>query len=315
MTRYPIAVHTGEANAQHYEVPARFFELTLGPRRKYSCCYYDAPETTLAQAEIARAGGDRRARRARGRPGHSGAWMRLGLALAVHGARNTRRRASPPSPTPRASAGTSRREARALGVDNLTRRHGGHERFHDVGAVRSHRLGRDVRAYVELARTPDAAAARLARTGRPALHPHLHPSRSALSLRSCGQVRLDRAAFLHRRHHAEPRADPKLRRSLRCRRGMALERPPLSAHGAPTGSRNFDANRGEIDAVLRETYGADAGALAQALAAVLPGDGRALRRQQRRGMGRQPLPPARRPMADAVALAAHRTIMRPPTTR
>jgi cyclopropane-fatty-acyl-phospholipid synthase len=52
MTRYPIAIHTGEANAQHYEVPARFFELTLGPRRKYSCCYYDGRETTLAEAEL-----------------------------------------------------------------------------------------------------------------------------------------------------------------------------------------------------------------------------------------------------------------------
>lgn len=51
MANYPIAIHTREANAQHYEVPARFFELTLGPRRKYSCCYYDAAETTLAQAE------------------------------------------------------------------------------------------------------------------------------------------------------------------------------------------------------------------------------------------------------------------------
>jgi cyclopropane-fatty-acyl-phospholipid synthase len=52
MTHYPIALNTLEANAQHYEVPARFFELTLGPRRKYSCCYYDAPDTTLAQAEL-----------------------------------------------------------------------------------------------------------------------------------------------------------------------------------------------------------------------------------------------------------------------
>lgn len=51
MSDYPIAIHTKEANAQHYEVPARFFELTLGPRRKYSCCYYDTAETTLAQAE------------------------------------------------------------------------------------------------------------------------------------------------------------------------------------------------------------------------------------------------------------------------
>lgn len=51
MTDYPIAIHTKEANAQHYEVPAKFFELTLGPRRKYSCCYYDTPEATLAEAE------------------------------------------------------------------------------------------------------------------------------------------------------------------------------------------------------------------------------------------------------------------------
>ena len=51
MANYPIAIHTREANAQHYEVPARFFELTLGPRRKYSCCYYNSAETTLAQAE------------------------------------------------------------------------------------------------------------------------------------------------------------------------------------------------------------------------------------------------------------------------
>ncbi len=52
MTDLPIAIHTREANAQHYEVPAKFFELTLGPRRKYSCCYYDTPDTTLAQAEL-----------------------------------------------------------------------------------------------------------------------------------------------------------------------------------------------------------------------------------------------------------------------
>lgn len=51
MSDYPIAIHTKEANAQHYEVPAKFFELALGPRRKYSCCFYGSEETTLAQAE------------------------------------------------------------------------------------------------------------------------------------------------------------------------------------------------------------------------------------------------------------------------
>jgi cyclopropane-fatty-acyl-phospholipid synthase len=51
MASSPIAVNTAEANAQHYEVPADFFRLVLGPHRKYSCCYYDAPTATLADAE------------------------------------------------------------------------------------------------------------------------------------------------------------------------------------------------------------------------------------------------------------------------
>jgi cyclopropane-fatty-acyl-phospholipid synthase len=49
----PIAVHAQDANAQHYEVPAEFFRLHLGPRLKYSCCVYDGAGTTLAQAEDA----------------------------------------------------------------------------------------------------------------------------------------------------------------------------------------------------------------------------------------------------------------------
>jgi cyclopropane-fatty-acyl-phospholipid synthase len=51
MREHPIAENTDEANAQHYEVPAAFFRLVLGPRRKYSSCLYDAGVTTLAQAE------------------------------------------------------------------------------------------------------------------------------------------------------------------------------------------------------------------------------------------------------------------------
>jgi cyclopropane-fatty-acyl-phospholipid synthase len=49
----PVAIHTQDANAQHYEVPAEFFRLHLGPRLKYSCCWYATPATTLAQAEVA----------------------------------------------------------------------------------------------------------------------------------------------------------------------------------------------------------------------------------------------------------------------
>ncbi|MDE2579400.1 MAG: class I SAM-dependent methyltransferase [Hyphomicrobiales bacterium] len=51
MARLPIALHVAAANTQHYEVPAAFFETVLGARRKYSCCYYASPESTLDEAE------------------------------------------------------------------------------------------------------------------------------------------------------------------------------------------------------------------------------------------------------------------------
>jgi cyclopropane-fatty-acyl-phospholipid synthase len=49
----PIAIETDAANVQHYELPPRFFELALGPRLKYSGCYWPAGVSTLAQAEEA----------------------------------------------------------------------------------------------------------------------------------------------------------------------------------------------------------------------------------------------------------------------
>jgi cyclopropane-fatty-acyl-phospholipid synthase len=49
----PIALHTDEANAQHYEVPAGFFTQVLGRRRKYSGCYWPEGVETLDAAEEA----------------------------------------------------------------------------------------------------------------------------------------------------------------------------------------------------------------------------------------------------------------------
>ena len=51
MAARAIAEHTGEANAQHYEVPAAFFAQVLGPNRKYSSCFYKEPTSTLQEAE------------------------------------------------------------------------------------------------------------------------------------------------------------------------------------------------------------------------------------------------------------------------
>ncbi len=53
MRAAPIALSTREANAQHYELPPRFFETVLGPRLKYSCCLWDEGVDDLAGAEEA----------------------------------------------------------------------------------------------------------------------------------------------------------------------------------------------------------------------------------------------------------------------
>lgn len=49
----PIAPLAEVANQQHYELPPELFALLLGPRRKYSCCYFADHDTTLAAAEEA----------------------------------------------------------------------------------------------------------------------------------------------------------------------------------------------------------------------------------------------------------------------
>ncbi len=53
MKRNPIALRTESANAQHYEVPAAFFEKVLGPRLKYSSAFYPEGCASLGQAEEA----------------------------------------------------------------------------------------------------------------------------------------------------------------------------------------------------------------------------------------------------------------------
>lgn len=49
----PLAIHVEAANRQHYELPPAFFRLCLGPRLKYSACYYRTGSEDLAAAEDA----------------------------------------------------------------------------------------------------------------------------------------------------------------------------------------------------------------------------------------------------------------------
>jgi cyclopropane-fatty-acyl-phospholipid synthase len=49
----PIAIHTTDANKQHYELPPAFFRLVLGQWLKYSCCYWPEGVHDIDQAEEA----------------------------------------------------------------------------------------------------------------------------------------------------------------------------------------------------------------------------------------------------------------------
>jgi cyclopropane-fatty-acyl-phospholipid synthase len=49
----PIAEDTAAANTQHYEVPTAFYQYCLGPRLKYSGCFYHTGRESLAEAEVA----------------------------------------------------------------------------------------------------------------------------------------------------------------------------------------------------------------------------------------------------------------------
>jgi cyclopropane-fatty-acyl-phospholipid synthase len=47
----PIAPVSEKANEQHYELPVEFFLAMLGPRLKYSCCFWPGVDRSLAEAE------------------------------------------------------------------------------------------------------------------------------------------------------------------------------------------------------------------------------------------------------------------------
>jgi cyclopropane-fatty-acyl-phospholipid synthase len=49
----PVTTHVVDANRQHHEVPPAFFERILGPRLRYSCCWWPDGIDDLAAAETA----------------------------------------------------------------------------------------------------------------------------------------------------------------------------------------------------------------------------------------------------------------------
>jgi len=53
MKSSPLAIHTDDANAQHYEVPTEFYLKVLGHRLKYSSCLWPSEVRDLDSAELA----------------------------------------------------------------------------------------------------------------------------------------------------------------------------------------------------------------------------------------------------------------------
>lgn len=51
MRQGPVAPVPEKANEQHYELPPEFFLRVLGPRLKYSCCWWPSGVDSLDEAE------------------------------------------------------------------------------------------------------------------------------------------------------------------------------------------------------------------------------------------------------------------------
>jgi cyclopropane-fatty-acyl-phospholipid synthase len=105
----PVAIETKAANEQHYEVPAAFYKLCLGPRLKYSSCYYETGQETIGQAEETMLA--RTCARAELQDGLEILELGCGWGSLTLWRSNTRTPASPASRTPPPSGPTSKASA------------------------------------------------------------------------------------------------------------------------------------------------------------------------------------------------------------
>eukprot|EP00586_Coscinodiscus_wailesii_P005405 CAMPEP_0172486002 /NCGR_PEP_ID=MMETSP1066-20121228/14332_1 /TAXON_ID=671091 /ORGANISM="Coscinodiscus wailesii, Strain CCMP2513" /LENGTH=424 /DNA_ID=CAMNT_0013251649 /DNA_START=137 /DNA_END=1408 /DNA_ORIENTATION=- len=48
----PVAIDTDKANEQHYEVPAAFYDMCLGPRKKYSSGLWEGRDCSFEESEV-----------------------------------------------------------------------------------------------------------------------------------------------------------------------------------------------------------------------------------------------------------------------
>ncbi len=226
MKRSPIALRTDSANAQHYEVPAAFFQAVLGPRLKYSSAFFPDDCDSLAAAEEAML--RLTCERAELADGQNilelgCGWGSLTLWMAEH------------FPASRITAVSNSASQRAF-IESQAAQRG----FRNVRIVTADMnefdpssldgfRGFDRVVSVEMfehMRNWDALLERvstMARAGRKNVHAHFYACAICVSLRGARRRRLDGAAFFHRRHDAERRFARPLRSQSQNRAALASE--------------------------------------------------------------------------------------------
>ena len=258
MAQRPIAEATDEANAQHYELPAAFFTRVLGPRRKYSSCLYERDDETLAEAEERAL-----AETAEHADLHDGqsvlelgcGWGSLSLWMAER---------YPASRIVSVSNSASQRafiegEAKARGLSNLKVVTCDMNRFEPDAGARFDRVV-SVEMFEHMANWPgllERVRGWLKPEGRLFLHVFTHKTSP---YRFDATDKTDWIA----QHFFTGGVMPS--------HGLIAQFPNLfelknqwrwsGEHYRRTADHwlaNFDANRAEIDAILKEVYGADAG--------------------------------------------------------
>ena len=177
MRRSPIAVETAAANEQHYEVEPELFRLVLGPRLKYSCCYWPDGVETLAAAEEAML--SLTCERAGIEDGMEILDLGCGWG-SLTGWLSERYPSARILAVSNSHAQRATIEAQRLpNVDVVT---AGRERLRSRPAFRPRRLGRDDGAHPQLGGTATADRV-VARTGRQDVRPRLLPPDALVPLR------------------------------------------------------------------------------------------------------------------------------------
>lgn len=229
MRDLPIATNVEDANSQHYEVPARFFELVLGPRLKYSSGLYHEPSSTLPDAEVAAleetvahaglADGQRILELGSG-------WGSLSLHMAeTFPSAQVTAVSNSHSQRAHVEAQASHRGLQNVRVITADMNDVAFEAgsFDRVVSVEMFEHMSNWRALL------DRIRGWLASDGRLFIHVFTHRT-GRVPVRPCRQGRLDRAALLHRRDHAQSRSGRSVPGPVRRRRHVALGRTPLRAH-------------------------------------------------------------------------------------